>query len=122
MLNIEEIDNTIEELENGATTFDNCMKLASLYIVKEHNSTPAQTMVTGTVEGELNDILPQYRIYCATKRRYQLNELSDKAVQSAMKDLCTEIKEFIHVLYSSTDTPQEREQIRDLIDELQGTF
>ena len=37
MLNIAEIENTIQELENGNTTFDSCIKLASLYIVREHH-------------------------------------------------------------------------------------
>ena len=33
MLNIEEINNTIEKLENEETTYSNCSKLANLYIV-----------------------------------------------------------------------------------------
>ena len=36
MLNLQEIENTIEELEQGATTFDTCLKLSALYIVRDH--------------------------------------------------------------------------------------
>lgn len=35
-----------------------------------------------------------------------------------MKALCTEIKEFIQTLYSSTDTPQERDIIKEMIKEM----
>ena len=121
MLNLQEINETIEQLENGATTFDTCSKLASLYIVRD-NLTKTQEPVYNKVETELNDILPQYRMYCEVKRKYQLKELTDQAVYLAMQDVCTEIREFIQTLYSSTDTPQEREMIRNLINQLQGTF
>ena len=121
MLNMEEINNTIEELENSSTTFDNCMKLASLYIVRDEH----QKTVTDDgkqVESELNDILPQYQIYCNIKRKYQLQELPDTTVQIAMKAVCKEIEEFMHTLYSSTDMPEERELIRNLIHNLQEAF
>ena len=118
---MEEINNTIENLENSSTTFDNCMKLASLYIVRtEHQK--AITDVGKQVESELNDILPQYRLYCQVKRKYQLHELPDTSVQLAMKDVCREIQEFIHTLYSSTDMPEERELIKNLINNLHGAF
>lgn len=34
-MNINEINEAIRELENGPTTYHNCMKLASLYIVRD---------------------------------------------------------------------------------------
>ncbi len=34
-MNIHEINEAIRELENGPTTYHNCMKLASLYIVRD---------------------------------------------------------------------------------------
>ena len=113
MLDLTEIKNTIDELENGATTFDNCLKLASLYIVQnEHTKRQAETE---PVEVELSDILPQYKTYCRIKRKYQLHEASEDAVQSAMKEVCKEIYEFVHTLYSSTDMQAERDSIKNLI-------
>lgn len=126
MLDINEINDTIADLEtNYSTTFDTCMKLASLYTVREHLQTsvtkPTETKAA-SVETELNDILPQYRLYCNVKRKYQLNELTEQAVFIAMRDLCKEISEFLHILYSNTDTPKEREMIKALIADLNEAF
>ena len=114
MLNITEIDNTITELENGDTTFANCQRLASLYIVRDKFSNS-----TNAVEHELSDILPQYKNYCAVKRKYQLNELTVDAVINSIDGVCKEIQEFIETLYGSTDTPNERERIQQMIQNLQ---
>lgn len=35
MLNLHEVEEAIRELENGSATYNNCMKLASLYIVRD---------------------------------------------------------------------------------------
>lgn len=35
MLNLHEIESAIKELENGSATYNNCMKLASLYIIRD---------------------------------------------------------------------------------------
>lgn len=35
MLNLREVEEAIRDLENGSATFNNCMKLASLYIVRD---------------------------------------------------------------------------------------
>ena len=114
MLNITEINNTITELENGDTTFANCQRLASLYIVRDTFSNS-----TNAVEHELSDILPQYKKYCAVKRKYQLNELTVDAVINSIDGVCKEIQEFIETLYGSTDTPKERERIQQMIQNLQ---
>ena len=121
MLNLDEINNTIEELENGTTTFDTCIKLASLYTVQEHLQESEQLKVQ-EVEQELNDILPQYRLYCEAKRKYQMHESSESAIQYAMENMCKEINEFIHILYNSTETVQERESIKRLITDLYRAF
>lgn len=36
MLSLEEIQEEIEKLENGQTTYSNCERLATLYIVRDH--------------------------------------------------------------------------------------
>ena len=114
MLNMTEVNNTIAELENADTTFTNCQKLASLYIVRDKFNTPKNS-----VEHELSDILPQYKSYCDIKRKYQLNELTATAVINSMQGVCKEISEFIEMLYGSTDMPEERQMILTMLDNLQ---
>lgn len=117
MLDIEEIDNTIETLENGATTFDNVLKLASLYIVKEH----MQNVSTGQIdvsESELKDILPAYRKYVDVKKEFQLNHIDKSALISSMNIVCKEIKEFISTLYNNTECQECRNLIQNMIKSL----
>ena len=117
MLDLEEINNTIETLENGSTTFDNVLKLASLYIVKEH----LQNVSTGqidTSETELNDILPAYQIYKEVKKEYQLNNTDKSNVIAHMKSVCKEIQEFILTLYQNTECEECRNLIQNMIKSL----
>lgn len=129
MLDLEEINNTIEELEHSNTTFANCEKLASLYIVRNYFKTTelpgyhvSESVYEKDTIKELNDILPQYNIYCETKRKYQLHQLTDEAVILAMKDVCKEILEFITTLYNHTEFEQERVEIENLISELNTKY
>ena len=117
MLNIPEINRTINQLENGDTTFDNCIKLAALYIVTNYYNN-GNSEQEAEVTKELSDILPQYKIYCAVKKKYQLGETNKDWLVMAMKDLCKEIKEVFNILYSSTDMAEERESLKELIADL----
>ena len=109
-MNIEDVRSTIAKLENDETTFENCQKLATLYIIRDNY-----------VDKELNDILPQYSKYADIKRKYQLGEVSEKVVEKQIKIVCKEIREFIHSLYTSTDLPVERLCIETMISGLQKT-
>lgn len=120
-MNIQEIENTIIELQNGDTTYANCQKLASLYIVKKHFPTES-TNKENVVVKEFNDILPMYSEYCRIKRQYQLKELSGEAVLDAIQEVCREIKEFIKTLYANVDTVQEKEQLTNMIAELKTLY
>lgn len=128
MLDINEIESTIERLENSSTSYDTCFKLAALYFIHDRYSNATQSTpdalneTLDNTEQELNDILPQYRVYCDVKRLYQMGQTSETNVQNAMADLCREIKEFLHILYSSTDTKTERTMIKSLLSELQATL
>ena len=102
-MNIKDIEESIIELENGATTFDNAIKLASLYILKE-NLKPPNDMVGS----ELQDIFPQYRHYVETRRNFQLGKISEKEMLKILTYLCQEIKEFLEALYASTSSAEER--------------
>lgn len=117
MLDIEEIDNTIETLENGSTTFDNVLKLASLYIVKEHMQN-AFTESVDAPERELNDVLPAYRKYKDIKRDFQLGNSSKDNLISTMKSVCTELKEFITTLHHNTECEECRNLIQNMIKSL----
>lgn len=121
-MDMQEVQNTIEELESMDTTFDTCMKLASLYIVREHYKSPLQPTVmkaSENVRQELSDILPAYKKYCSIKRKYQLHELTEGAVIQSIQLVCQEIDEFMRTLWSSTDMPQEREALMQMIQRLQ---
>ena len=115
MINIDDINATIKELEAGNTTFDSCMKLAALYTVKDKLS-------ENTVTQEVQTILPQYRDYCAVKRRYQMHEIGESIMFDSMQSVCAEMSEFISTVYSNTDTTVERALILNMLQRLVQTF
>ena len=116
MLDMETISNTITELEDGGTNFNTCMKLASLYIIREHYTPPKEVVeASDSVTEELSDILPSYKSYCEIKTEYQLHKLDKDSVLYAMKSLGKEISDFLTTIYSSTDTEEERDILRNSI-------
>lgn len=133
MINIDEIKASIEELENSDTTYENCRKLADLYIVdklyqerqknaRERNLVQMTAGSERDVEQELSDLFPYYEKYADTKRKYQLGQIPETLLQKDLTNLCREIEEFIHILYSNTYTQPERDAIQNLIKQLQGAF
>lgn len=108
-MDVKDINRTIAELEQDSTTFENCEKLASLYIVRDNFN-----------QDEVEDILPQYLKYIDIKKRYQLGEVSEKLVEKQMKAVCKELSEFLHQLYSSTDLPEERTVFKNMVMGLQN--
>lgn len=117
MLSLDEIDGMITELENTLQSFTDLQRLADLYIIKDVQKSRSNSIVdaSNATLQELNDILPQFKNYCMIKKRYQLNELPKQTVVYAMKDVCKELNEFVHILYSNTDMQEEREEIKNLI-------
>lgn len=111
MLDIDIIDQTIEELENADTTFFNCNNLASLYTVRDH-------LKQTRLDKELFDVIPAYKRYCQVKKTYQLKEISAEAVTEEMQNVCKELDEFIHALYSNTDLEIERQLIKNTLNQL----
>lgn len=108
-MDLREITDTIEELENGDTTFDSCIKLSALYNVRDK--------LKSDTEKELNDILPQFRMYVAVKRKYQLRELTKEDLIFAMKSMCRDVEEFISTLYQNTELEEERELIKTMLNQ-----
>ena len=117
-MKIEELNKMIQDLEESECSLSNLRNLSSLYIVRKHILENNVDFVTS----QLDDILPSYLEYVQIKKKYQLNELTEQPVYISMQNLCREIKEFLHILYSNTDTPKEREMIRNLIDQLKEAF
>lgn len=120
VLNIDEINRTINTLENGDTTYDSCLKLASLYIVRQNINKRVNEASRTSVEREYDDILPLYQNYVDIKYQYQLGQISSDVVISSMGSVCKEIREFIQTLYSCTDMNEERELIKQMFQELQN--
>lgn len=116
-MDIKAIEDNIKELENGITNVDNVQELANLYIVRDN----LLKQVTSPVEKELNDILPAFSQYCATKREYQLNRVSEEAVTHDMQLFCQELKEFILMVHSGTDFYKERKILTSTLSSLQLT-
>ena len=115
-MNVSTLNDLIDELEQSDMSLSNMRNLAALYTVKDHW---IGNIKFDKVSAELNDILPSYIKYIDVKRKYQLHETTEDAVYIHMKELCREIKEFMAALYSGTDTPKEREMIKQLIKEIQ---
>ena len=123
------IEDTIEELEQDATSFENCEKLASLYICRLFNKNANMSLldtsdsVSTIIEhSELHDILPAYCKYIETKKRYQQFEVVDKMLIYAMEDVCQEIIDFVAELYHNTETQAERVLITDMITNLRSAI
>lgn len=114
-MNINAINDLIDELENADTSLSNIRNLSALYNVKTHI---LGTNQYDSTTKELSDVLPSYLQYINVKRRYQLHEITEDSLYASMKELCKEIKEFIHALYSGTDTPKERELLEQIIKEM----
>lgn len=121
MLDLELIDNTIEELEADDTNFNNCFKLASLYIIKDYHKSSQPEIENDSflrVHKELDDILPHYEVYCKLKTDYQLGKIGKEPVIQSLASVSKEIEEFIQTLYNSTDMPEERELLQNMADRI----
>lgn len=105
-MSIDTINELIEELEQGETSLSNIRNLSALYTVKAHIL--GHNINVDKTEKELRDVLPSYLQYIKIKRKYQLKETTADALYTALNSLCNEINEFLHTLYSCSDTEQER--------------
>ncbi len=116
-MNIQAIQDNIEELETADTTVENVKELALLYIVRDNLKKSLELNGNSTIS-EYNDILPQYRRYIEIKRAYQLGKTSEKEVEKSIKNMCKEVQEFIYTMYKCSDMPQERRQLKSMLEKL----
>ncbi len=120
MLDLELVDNTITELEADETNFNNCIRLAALLTIKNHyNSPKVQTESFDQVRKELDDVLPHYVEYCDLKTAYQLGKIGKEPILKALESVSKEIEEFLQTLYHSTDLPEEREILQNMLCKIQ---
>ena len=116
MIDLNEVNNTITELQDGQTTFDSCQKLASLFVVRDY-----LTRNTDEVLTEYHDILPSYAKYKKHKKAYQLNNDTIENVENAFLTLLQEIYEFLDILYISAENTQERASMMSTIERFKNS-
>ena len=119
-MELNKLNEMIDELETSEPSFSNIRNLSSLYIVKSHLL--GDTNYLNATVKELNDILPSYLQYLDTKRRYQLHEINEDSIAIQLNQVCKELNDFLHLLYSSTDTTNERAVLNNFIENLKETF
>lgn len=105
-----------KELLNGPLTLSNARNLSALITIQSYMKNAIQSK-PDSLERELNDILPQYKEYCAVKRQYQLGRATDDLVVASMRLVCKEVKEFLLILYQNTDTQIERNMLKRMLSE-----
>ena len=134
MISEKELLIEIEEYESKQPTYAVCEKLATLYIIYDHlygikktqtdfsdtnysfDSDPRQT--DDEEQPDKKIILPAYESYVDAKTAYQYGEISIERVLKTFEMLSQEIKDFIKMLYRNTDTPEERQILNTLINEI----
>ena len=117
-MNIQDIEESIVQLENAQTTFSNAFKLSALYIIR-NNMKHGLKVKSDAVESELKDILPQYRHYVAVRKEHQQGKTTDAEIMTILELLCIEVKEFLQALYASTTQQKERDILINTIKNLQ---
>lgn len=119
-MDLDMINNLIEELEKSEMSLSNIRNLSALYTVRNQLLDKSQEKVTqDIVTDEIDDILPSYLQYVDIKRKYQFGNESKDNVLTYLKSVCSEIKDLVHVLYSGTDMPEERQLIQKMVKEMQ---
>ena len=121
-MDIDIIQDTIYTLENTEITLDTIHDLASLYIVRDKLLKGEIGARKGTLEAEINDILPSYMKYKEQKIQYQLNNIPEETIIISLNLLCQEINEMITMLYSCTEMYKERKCIKDMLTKLYKKF
>lgn len=106
MLNLEEINNTIEELECGDTTFSACSKLASLYIVRDKLSEKVDLVPESNIDEQISDIQNLFVTYMRDRTITNLNNMLDSTYK------------MISELYHTCSDPNERNIFHKFIDSI----
>lgn len=117
MVRLDEVEATIQELEQQKLTMDSCQKLAVLYTVRDHNK--PQTVAATS---QPPSIMPSYSTYCMDKRKYQLGQITETAIIDDIRYVCSDLLLLVQRIYNGTDTDAEREQIRAILKEINSKY
>lgn len=126
MITERELSSCILELEESANNYQGCQKLATLYTVydhlyakkKEKQDTGYSYAAPNVNRDAESEILPAYFSYVQAKRLYQTGDAPKEKVLKTLDSLAYEISELIRELYRSTDMPEERQKLSDLIERI----
>lgn len=106
MLDINEIEEAIEELEQGDATYTSCSKLASLYIVRDKLSEKVDLVPESNIDEQIADIQGLFVAYMRDRNIANLNNMLDSTYK------------MISELYHTCTDPNERNIFHKFIDSL----
>lgn len=119
MLNFQDIQETIEKLEQSPTNLPNCEKLACLYIVRDHMKQSEN--ISHENVSETHPVLPNYKEYCTKKQYYQKRQITKQETLPCIRGVCNDLKEFAKMLVENSDSEDERMELRKTFKEI-GTL
>jgi hypothetical protein len=132
MLTEQDLLNEIALCESQNHTYSNLEKLATLYVLYDHlygsnESTNKDT--TPSIQHSYSisrknaesgvEVLPTFFDYVEAKNAYKIGDVPKDKVLRTFNALVFEIKEMFNLIYSNTDTEEEREILYALIEDLQ---
>lgn len=101
MLNLKDIDASIEYYENQPSSLENCRILADLYTCRKYTTIQSYDNENGFRNA--------FRSYIGKKRNYQLHKESKENLLEAAEILASELSNLISTLYLNTETQNERD-------------
>lgn len=106
MLNVKDIEASIEYYEKQPSSLENCRILADLYTCKRYANISHK---------EKLPILNSYKSYIEAKKSYQLKRTEKSTIIEEMQTLSTDIEDFFFLLYRNTETELEREILKNTL-------
>ena len=112
MLDIKEIEEAIQELEQGEATYTSCSKLASLYIVRDKLGEKVDLVPESNIDEQIADIQSLFVTYMRDRNITNLNNMLDSTYKmiSELYHTCSDLNEknifhkFIDNIASITST------------------
>ncbi len=114
MISQRELLNSIRDIEQSASTHQQCQKLADLYIIYDHLYGLKEAAHSYQAPKSQGEILPAYFGYVDAKQAYQVGDVPKEKVLRSLDSLIYELKELIREIYRSTEMPEERERLKNL--------
>ena len=114
MLNIKDIEASIEYYEKQPSSLENCRILADLYTCKKY-----ATMQSHNKE---NGFRSAYKDYINIKRDYQLHKESKENLLNSMEHLSIELSNLISTIYKNMETQEGRNILKSTIEKVLETL